>query len=103
MSRVFANVSLIAAIAAIAAVGLGCATTSEPAPEPEPEPVVEAVVEPEPEPAPAAVVVAEPVRAPMRELPKTASALPLVGLMGVVALGFGSAIRVARRRASRAR
>jgi hypothetical protein len=79
-----------------AALGLACATSSEPEVAPEPEPVVEAVPERSSAPEAVAVNVAEPT--PARQLPKTASVLPLVGLTGVAALGLGSVTRVARRR-----
>ena len=76
------------------ALGLACASSPEPevAPAPAPAPVV---VEAAPAPAP----VAEPVP----ELPKTASLLPLVGLMGVAGVGLGTATRMARRRVTRGR
>ena len=76
-----------------AALGLACASSPEPEVAPEPEPVVEAA------PAPAPV----PVAAPVPELPKTASALPLVGLMGVAGVGLGTVTRIARRRVTRGR
>jgi hypothetical protein len=86
MSRMLAIV-LLAAFAAI-----GCTTTAEP----EPEPVVETpVAQPTPAPEPEPVPVATSRPAP-RELPKTASVLPLVGLGGLAALGVGGAIRAAR-------
>ena len=73
-----------------------CATQQ---PEPEPAPV--AVVKPEPKPAPVApkpepepVAVSQPKPA----LPKTASALPRLGLAGVGALGVAGLLRVLRRR-----
>ncbi|MFP6623004.1 MAG: hypothetical protein VCC20_05965 [Myxococcota bacterium] len=72
---------------------LGLACASSPEPEMAPEPVVEVA------PAPAPVPMAEPVP----ELPKTASALPLVGLMGVVGVGLGAGTRIARRRVARGR
>ena len=87
---------------AIAAFALGCAseTTSEAAPEPTPapepvveEPVAEPVVS---RPEPAAVTVADDM--PPRELPKTASPMPAVGLAGLAALGLGGLVRAARVR-----
>ncbi len=88
MARIFAIALFTTAL------GLACASSPEPevAPEPAPEPVV---VEAAPAPAP----VAEPVP----ELPKTASLLPLVGLMGVVGVGLGAGTRIARRRVARGR
>ncbi len=85
------------------ALGLACATGSEREVAPEPEPVVEALPERPPLAEPPAVDVAEPVRAPVRQLPKTASALPLVGLTGLAALGLGTVTRVTRRRVTRGR
>ncbi|MEE2674791.1 MAG: hypothetical protein VX466_13400 [Myxococcota bacterium] len=88
MARIFAIALFTTAL------GLACASSPEPevAPAPAPEPVV---VEAAPAPAP----VAEPVP----ELPKTASLLPLVGLMGVAGVGLGTATRMARRRVTRGR
>ena len=90
MARIFAIALFTTAL------GLACASSPEPevapAPAPTPEPVV---VEAAPAPAP----VAEPVP----ELPKTASLLPLVGLMGVAGVGLGTATRLARRRVTRGR
>jgi hypothetical protein len=85
-------------VAALAAAVFGLACASEPEPVPEPEPVVEATPPPAPEPEPVAeVVVAEPAPPPPMQLPKTASALPLVGLVGASALGLAAALRVGRR------
>ena len=69
-----------------------CATQQ---PEPEPAPV--AVVKPEPEPQSEA---REPVTVRRTEpvLPKTASALPRLGLAGASALGVAGLLRVLRRR-----
>jgi len=88
MARIFAIALFTTAL------GLACASSPEPevAPAPAPAPVV---VEAAPAPAP----VAEPVP----ELPKTASLLPLVGLMGVAGVGLGTATRMARRRVTRGR
>ena len=80
-----------------AALGLACQTQTEPEATPAPEPVV--VAAPAPEPVAAVVVVEEP--APV--LPKTASAVPLVGLLGAGALGLGMAMRIARRGITRNR
>jgi hypothetical protein len=64
-----------------------------PAPAPAPE------VQPEPTPAPApAPEVAE--RRPLETLPETGSPYPLMGLMGVLAIGVAGAARVAARRLS---
>ena len=79
----------------IALMGLGCTTTSEP--EPVAEPVAETpVAQPTPAPEPDPVAVAERRPAP-RQLPKTASAMPLVGLVGLAALGLGGVLRTTRR------
>lgn len=58
-------------------------------PEPEPAPKPAAAPAPAPKPAPA------PAPAPM--LPKTGSQLPLVGIAGLLALGLGLGLAVARR------
>lgn len=64
------------------------ATLTEPAPAPEPAPVTEP--EPATEPAP----VTEPEEA---ALPETASELPLVGLLGLLALAAGLGLHAFRR------
>jgi hypothetical protein len=81
-----------------------------PAPEPAPEPAVVAEAPapaPEPEPAPAIVAEApapEPApQAPVEEarvaeLPRSASPLPLAGLMGLLSLAAASGVRRLRRR-----
>ncbi|HSN55733.1 MAG TPA: LPXTG cell wall anchor domain-containing protein [Candidatus Sulfomarinibacteraceae bacterium] len=58
-------------------------------PEPAPKPAAAPAPAPKPAPAPA------PAPAPM--LPKTGSQLPLVGLAGLLALGLGLGLAVARR------
>ena len=92
MIRILA-IALTAALAVLA-----CASDPEPVPEPVVEDVV--VVEPEPEPVVEEVVVVEtapppPVRV---ALPKTASAMPLVGALGASAFGLAGVVRIARRR-----
>jgi LPXTG-motif cell wall-anchored protein len=67
-----------------------CASSPEKASPPPPPPVVQAP--PPAEPAP----VYEP--APVRELPKTGSSLPLVGLSGLAALAGAGALHVVRSR-----
>jgi len=59
-----------------------------------PAPAPEAAPAPAPEPAPAA-------EAPAKKLPKTASQVPLVGLVGVLSLFAGVGLAVSRRRRSR--
>ena len=59
---------------------------------PAPEPVV--VAQADPAPAPAPVQVAE------TELPKTASSLPLIGLLGLLAIGAAFALRMTEKRLS---
>jgi LPXTG-motif cell wall-anchored protein len=54
-----------------------------------PAPAVEVV----PEPAPAPVAVAEPTAVAAAELPQTSSRLPLIALLGLLALGAGLALR----------
>jgi LPXTG-motif cell wall-anchored protein len=56
------------------------------------EPVPQEVAEAAPAPQ-------EPAAAPVEELPKTGSELPLVFLVGVLALGTGAAVRFARKAA----
>jgi LPXTG-motif cell wall-anchored protein len=90
--------SLAIALLAASCFAFACTTTSETEPAPAPEPVV---VAPPPKPAPPPPPpVAEPVRAPV-ELPKTASLLPVVGLVGLASLGLGGVIRITRKRANR--
>ena len=67
-----------------------CASSPEPAP-PRPTPPV-AESPPPPEPAP----VYEPE--PVRELPKTGSSMPAVGLSGLAALAGAGVLHVVRRR-----
>ena len=88
---------ILAFVLCAAALGLACQTQTEPEAAPEPAPVV--VAAPEPEPVAVVVVAEEP--APV--LPKTASAVPLVGLLGAGALGLGMVMRIARRGISRDR
>jgi hypothetical protein len=52
------------------------------------------VVEPPP------VAAAEPVAAPVERLPKTASSLPLIGLIGLLSLGAAYVLSIASRRAA---
>jgi LPXTG-motif cell wall-anchored protein len=71
-------------------------TTPEPAPTPTPAPAVE------PEPvqtaaAQAPAPVAEPVQ---QELPHTASAMPLLGLIGLLSAGAFVALRIRSKRMS---
>ena len=54
-----------------------------------PAPAVEVV----PEPAPAPVAVVEPTAVAAAELPQTSSRLPLIALLGLLALGAGLALR----------
>jgi len=84
------SLALLGLLASVA-----CTTTSEPEPVVEPETTV-AQVAPPPRPEPEPVVVSTPRPAPVRELPRTASALPLLGLTGVGALVLGGAVRTAR-------
>jgi hypothetical protein len=62
------------------------------------------VLEPEPVPTPPPVVeapvTAAPTPTPEPELPKTASPLPLIGLLGTCALGLAGLIKVIRTRIS---
>jgi hypothetical protein len=60
------------------------------APAPAPVPVAAAVPPPAPRPAPA--------EAPPTQLPKTASPLPLVGLLGLALCGASLGLRAMRRR-----
>jgi hypothetical protein len=66
-----------------------CASSPEPETPPPTPPVAES---PPPEPAP----VYEPE--PVRELPRTASSLPALGLSGLAALAGAGALRVLRSR-----
>ncbi len=67
-----------------------CASSPEPAPPPTPPPVRAAAPPPEPEPIPEAM--------PVRQLPKTASSLPALGLAGVLGLTGAGVLRVLRGR-----
>lgn len=67
-----------------------CASSPEPAPPPTPPPVRAAPAAREPEPLP------EPTS--VRELPKTASSLPALGLAGVLGLTGAGVLRVLRGR-----
>jgi hypothetical protein len=84
-------------VAVIAIAFAACASQSPPEPEPAPAPQP-AVTRPAPEPTPTPAPAPPPRATPVRELPKTASPLPLVGLTGLAAVGLGTALRVARRR-----
>jgi len=66
-----------------------CASTKEPAAPPATPPVAES-----PPPAPAPVY--EPT--PVRQLPKTGSSLPALGLSGLAALAGAGALHVVRNR-----
>jgi hypothetical protein len=69
--------------------------------EPEKEEVAVAEVTPapavEPEPEVAAPLEPEPVPEPVAELPKTASPLPLIALLGVTALAVSGALKALAR------
>ena len=67
----------------------GCASSPEPQTPPRTPPPVA-------EPAPAPEPVYEP--APVRELPKTGSSLPALGLSGLAALAGAGALHVVRNR-----
>jgi hypothetical protein len=71
------------------------------APPPQPRPAQTPAARPAPAPAPVAAA-PEPAPAPApaqaAELPKTASSLPLIGLLGIVSLGLAAALRFARGR-----
>jgi hypothetical protein len=58
------------------------------------------VVEPPPAAEPVAVAAAEPVAAPAAEMPKTASSLPLIGLIGLLTLSAGFALSVFSKRSA---
>ena len=64
---------------------------------PAPAPARAAAPAPAPAPAPAAAAPA-PAPAPAKKLPKTASQVPLVGLMGAFSLAAGLGLSLARRR-----
>lgn len=90
-------VRMLAIVLLVGLTSLACTTTTEPEPVVEPEPVTtvaETAPAPPPEPEPVTVSAREP--APVRELPKTASALPLLGLTGLGALALGGAVRLGR-------
>lgn len=72
------------------------ARVTEPAPPPPPPPAARTEVAPQPQPTPAPVT-REPVASDRTSLPSTASATPLVVLIGVIAL-FGALIVGLRRR-----
>jgi hypothetical protein len=63
------------------------------APKPTPAPPVAAAPAPAPAPAPAAA----PAPAPAKKLPKTASRVPLVGLMGALSIAAGLGLSLVRR------
>ena len=74
------------------------------APTTEPKPTTTAPVTPEPTPAPTAAITTPAATEPApvgtsgrSELPKTASELPLIGLIGIVAFAAALGIRAARR------
>ena len=56
------------------------------------------VVEPPPAAEPVVVAAAEPVAAPAAKMPKTASSLPLIGLIGLLTLGAGFALSAFSKR-----
>jgi LPXTG-motif cell wall-anchored protein len=60
--------------------------------EPPPAPTAEPAAAPAPAAAPVVVAAAEPVAAPAAELPKTASSLPLIALLGLLTLSAGVAL-----------
>lgn len=70
-------------------------TGTAPPPPPPDQPILIAVVTPAPRPAPAAAAPAEPAPAP--SLPKTASEIPLIGLLGLMCLGSSFGMRLLRR------
>jgi hypothetical protein len=59
-----------------------------------------AAAEPAAAPEPVVVAAAEPVAAPAAELPKTASSLPLIGLMGLLTLCAGFALSAFSKRSA---
>lgn len=70
-------------------------TGTAPPPPPPDQPILIAVVTPVPRPAPAAAPA--PAPAPAESLPKTASNLPLIGLLGLMFLGSAFSLRLFRR------
>jgi len=48
---------------------------------------------PAPQPPPVEIAQAQPVPAPVTELPKTASTLPLIALLGAFSVASGAALR----------
>lgn len=85
------------------------AAAAEPAPAPEPQPAETAEAQPAPTPAPqpqpqAEAPSTEPAPSPApaaSSLPKTASAMPLIGLIGLLSLGSAAGLGLARRRTDR--
>ncbi len=71
------------------------AAAAPPPPPPQDQPILVAVVTPVP-PAPAAEPAPAPA-APQENLPKTASNLPLIGLLGLICLGSAFSMRLFRR------
>ena len=67
-------------------------TGTAPPPPPPDQPILVAVISPPPSPAPAAPAPAAPAA-----LPKTASPMPLIGLLGVLLLGGSFSLRLLRR------
>ena len=56
------------------------------------------VSKPKPAPAAAPAAAPAPAPAPAAKLPKTAGPLPLIGLLGLLSLGFGAGLSALRRR-----
>jgi hypothetical protein len=72
--------------------------TAPPPPPPTPTPLVGVLLIEEPAPAPKAVAAAQAPEPAPASLPKTASPLPLVGLLGVFLTAAGFGLRALRRR-----
>jgi hypothetical protein len=83
-----------AALLLASVISAGCATTDEAA-RPAPPPVAESTPAPEPV-RPDPVIVASASTAPPAVLPKTASALPALGMLGGALFGSGLLVRRVR-------
>jgi hypothetical protein len=83
----------------VAAAAPPASEVSAPAPAPEPEPAPQAAAPPAPQPeSPAPQPESTVAAAPVQELPRTSSPLPLAGLSGLLSVAAAAGLRSLRRR-----